>query len=156
MFCEQSKVTVVAYLKVLSQCLNQVSLFSENPKPSVILQTVKLPVVENEKCEEVFKVHAELGTTQMCVGGEMGYDSCGGDSGGPLMKVETLDGPPRYYLLGVVSFGAKNCGATTMPGVYTRISEYMNWIMNNMHAYVGRHSVRSQTAAGDFFHMNIN
>ncbi|XP_021941628.1 serine protease easter-like isoform X1 [Zootermopsis nevadensis] len=104
----------------------------DNPKPSVLLQTVKLPVVKNEKCEDAFKFHAKIGRTQMCVGGEVGYDSCGGDSGGPLMKVETLDGSPRYYLLGVVSFGARKCGATAMPGVYTRISEYMNWIMDNM------------------------
>jgi len=127
----------VAYLKVsslLSQDLDQVSLFSENPKQSVILQTVKLPVVDNEKCEKTFKLHAEIGPTQICVGGQVGYDSCAGDSGGPLMKVETLDGPPRYYLLGVVSFGVKRCGATTMPGVYTRISDYMNWLMDNMHA----------------------
>jgi secreted trypsin-like serine protease len=123
----------VAYLKTLSQYLNKVPLFSENPKPSAILQTVKLPIVENVKCEEAFKAHAEIGPTQMCVGGKVGYDSCGGDSGGPLMKVETLDGAPRYYLLGVVSFGAKRCGATRMPGVYTRVSGYMNWIMDNMH-----------------------
>ncbi|XP_069688618.1 venom protease-like [Periplaneta americana] len=105
----------------------------ENPKPSIILQTIKLPIVENEECEIAFKQYAEIGPTQMCVGGQVGQDSCGGDSGGPLMKVETLEGPPRYYLLGVVSFGAKRCGATTMPGVYTRISDYMNWVMDNMH-----------------------
>jgi transmembrane serine protease 9 len=127
----------VAYFKVsslLSHDLDQVSLFSENPKQSIILQTVKLPVVDNKKCEEAFKLHAEIGPTQICVGGQVGHDSCAGDSGGPLMKVETLDGPPRYYLLGVVSFGVKRCGATTKPGVYTRISAYMNWLMDNMHA----------------------
>ncbi|KAK7791936.1 hypothetical protein R5R35_002429 [Gryllus longicercus] len=103
------------------------------PKPAIVLQTIKLTVVENERCAKSFKEQAEIGPTQMCVGGDVGYDSCSGDSGGPLMKVEVHQGPPRYYLLGVVSFGAKRCGATTMPGVYTRIVSYMTWILENMH-----------------------
>nr|CAD7400073.1 unnamed protein product [Timema poppensis] len=107
----------------------------DNPKPSIKLQTIKLPVVDNEKCEVAFKYHADIGSTQMCVGGVVGQDSCGGDSGGPLMYVDTVgDDVPRYYLIGVVSFGAKRCGATTMPGVYTRVSYYLEWIMNNMHS----------------------
>ncbi|XP_066996045.2 CLIP domain-containing serine protease B4 [Anabrus simplex] len=106
----------------------------DTPKPSAILQTIKLAVVDNERCVDAFRMHADIGPTQMCVGGIVGQDSCGGDSGGPLMKVDVLDdGPPRYYLLGVVSFGAKRCGATTMPGVYTRMSSYMYWVMENMH-----------------------
>ncbi|KAJ9596094.1 hypothetical protein L9F63_012678, partial [Diploptera punctata] len=106
----------------------------ENPKPSVILQTIKLPIVENEKCVDAFKKHADIGPTQMCVGGMIGEDSCGGDSGGPLMKVDVVGRKePRYYLIGIVSFGAKRCGASTMPGVYTRIANYMNWIMDHMH-----------------------
>jgi len=49
------------------------------------------------------------------------------------MKVEALDGTPHYYLLGVMSFGAKRCAAIVMPGFDTRVSEYVNWIMENMH-----------------------
>ena len=108
-------------------------LFTENPQPSVILQTIKLPIIENEKCVKAFKLHAEIGPTQMCVGGVIGEDSCGGDSGGPLMKVDVVDqSGPKYFLIGVVSFGAKRCGASTMPGVYTRIADYMDWIMDHM------------------------
>lgn len=68
----------------------------------------------------------------MCVGGIIGEDSCGGDSGGPLMKVEAVDGPPKYYFLGVVSFGAKHCGESSTPAVYSRIAEYLRWILDNM------------------------
>ncbi|CAG2064182.1 unnamed protein product, partial [Timema podura] len=68
----------------------------DNPKPSIKLQTIKLPVVDNEKCEVAFKYHADIGSTQMCVGGVVGQDSCGGDSGGPLMYVDTVgDDVPR-------------------------------------------------------------
>lgn len=63
----------------------------------------------------------------------MRHDSSRGDAGSPLMKVEALDGTPHYYLLGVMSFGAKRCAAIVMPGFDTRVSEYVNWIMENMH-----------------------
>ncbi|XP_037947741.1 serine protease snake-like [Teleopsis dalmanni] len=53
-------------------------------------------------------------------------DTCQGDSGGPLlMKL------PNYnnivpYIVGLTSFGS-GCAAGT-PGVYTRISTYIDWI----------------------------
>ncbi|XP_033226885.1 spaetzle-processing enzyme-like [Belonocnema kinseyi] len=103
-----------------------------DPKPSVTLLTIKLPIVHLDKCRKSFKNYAEIGEGQMCVGGIVGHDSCGGDSGGPLMKVEALEGPPRYYLIGVVSFGAKHCGESDTPAVYTKISKYVTWILDNM------------------------
>ena len=59
----------------------------------------------------------------------LGEDSCKGDSGGPLVYREGADDP--WYQVGVVSFGTKKCGAGT-PGVYTRVSAYMDWISKNM------------------------
>jgi secreted trypsin-like serine protease len=51
-----------------------------------------------------------------------------GDSGGPLMK-EYSDGDnvPYRYLVGLTSFGAK-CGTAGSPGVYTKITSYLDWI----------------------------
>lgn len=46
-----------------------------------------------------------------------------GDSGGPLQSV-TADGLNR--LVGVTSFG-RGCGSP-VPGVYTRVSRYLDWI----------------------------
>jgi len=39
---------------------------------------------------------------------------------------------PRMYLLGVVSFGMKDCGKDKWPGVYTRTTHFMDWIMENL------------------------
>lgn len=39
---------------------------------------------------------------------------------------------PRYYLLGIVSFGAKDCGKEPLPGVYTNVIKYISWIVENM------------------------
>jgi hypothetical protein len=74
----------------LSQDSKPVSLFLENPKSNSILQTVKPPILQNEKCVKAFKNHTKIGATQLCAGGQVGHDS-----GGPLMKVDALDGPPH-------------------------------------------------------------
>ncbi|GLV43397.1 Melanization Protease 1 [Carabus blaptoides fortunei] len=99
---------------------------------SDVLQTVKLPVINNTRCRRAFRTIRISDEKQMCVGGEKGKDSCNGDSGGPMLKAEVVNGPPRYYQIAVVSFGARNCGGTSTPGVYTRVVYYMSWILDNI------------------------
>jgi len=63
----------------------------------------------------------------ICAGrtaGGVTYDSCNGDSGGPLIKYNA-DG--QDVLVGVVSFG-KECGNPTYPGVYGRVSAVKAWV----------------------------
>nr|XP_022910650.1 serine protease snake-like [Onthophagus taurus] len=62
---------------------------------------------------------------QICGGDpETMVDACHGDSGGPIqMKIQHL--PQMYRVVGVTSFG-NNCGL--VPGVYTRVSNYISWI----------------------------
>ena len=60
-----------------------------------------------------------------------GFDSCAGDSGGPLIA-RTQDGLSGImYLKGVVSFGSNACQGS-IPGVYTRVSNFMDWIIANL------------------------
>ncbi|XP_043217010.1 CLIP domain-containing serine protease 14D-like [Amphibalanus amphitrite] len=67
-----------------------------------------------------------------------GVDTCKGDSGGPLMSYEKLpQGVVRLTAVGVVSF-AIGCGSPLLPGVYTRVDSYIDWIQETMAAHGGR------------------
>jgi secreted trypsin-like serine protease len=39
---------------------------------------------------------------------------------------------PYYVLLGAVSFGPSKCGTVGVPGVYTKVSSYLEWISENI------------------------
>ena len=53
-----------------------------------------------------------------------------GDSGGPLMEIDLKDG--KTYLIGIVSFGPIQCGASDEPGAYTKVGAFIPWILNNL------------------------
>ena len=65
-----------------------------------------------------------------------GKDTCQGDSGGPLYYSETSLN--KYVLAGITSYGYQ-CGLPNYPGIYTRVSYYMNWI--NDQSYVNVASI---------------
>lgn len=69
---------------------------------------------------------------QLCAGGEYGIDTCRGDSGGGLVGLDLTHIRPLYVAVGVVSFGPVPCGQAGIPGVYTRVSEFVEWIRSNV------------------------
>ncbi|XP_017773669.1 PREDICTED: venom protease-like [Nicrophorus vespilloides] len=101
-------------------------------KSPQLLKTL-LPVVSNDECDRIYRKYANVTMKQLCAGGAMGRDTCGGDSGGPLYHVSLVEGgEPRYVQHGVVSYGPRHCGTDGQPAVYTRISYYMDWILDNL------------------------
>ncbi|XP_030035101.2 serine protease filzig-like [Manduca sexta] len=68
---------------------------------------------------------------QLCAGKLAGgVDACQGDSGGPLQVPKKLDinTPYKlYYVVGVTAFGF-GCARRNLPGVYTRVSSFLDWI----------------------------
>lgn len=86
--------------------------------------------VTEDICRQAYP-QANIDGTQVCAGGTANKDSCRGDSGGPLMYIGQRDGESVMYLGGVVSFGRK-CGLEGVPGVYTRVNQYLDWIVGNL------------------------
>ena len=60
-----------------------------------------------------------------------GTDSCQGDSGGPLWKWTGKDRNRRAVLVGIVSRGW-GCARKDVPGIYTKVSAYKEWIQNHI------------------------
>lgn len=104
-------------------------------KASNVKLQVWLPVVNSEDCNRIYgEKRISIGNGQLCAGGVEGKDSCIGDSGGPLMStgISSRDGRARYFVAGVVSFGPESCGTKDWPGVYTRVSHYTDWILDQL------------------------
>ncbi|XP_067648125.1 ovochymase-2-like [Eurosta solidaginis] len=111
---------------------------TEGGRASNILQELQIPVVENRVCRQTYEANKRLVSNQqfddtvVCAGDlNGGRDTCGGDSGGPLMVAEPYKGVTRFYELGVVSYGI-GCGRIGVPGVYTNVQKYINWILEKL------------------------
>ncbi|XP_031837453.2 trypsin-1 [Nomia melanderi] len=103
-------------------------------KRADILQKVDVRVIENSVCREWYASEGKstrVEVKQMCAGHEEGgRDTCWTDSGGPLMIGSHSGG--SMMVVGVVSWGI-GCARPRLPGVYTRVSEYIPWITKYAH-----------------------
>jgi len=68
----------------------------------------------------------------------VGVTTCKGDSGGPLFtrNSSTPDSEDNseqpWTLTGITSFGSSYCGDRSKPAVFTRVSEYLDWIREQL------------------------
>uniref|UniRef100_A0A8D2NE01 Transmembrane protease, serine 15 n=1 Tax=Zonotrichia albicollis TaxID=44394 RepID=A0A8D2NE01_ZONAL len=90
---------------------------------SNILQEAEVPLLSNEKCQQWMPKY-NITENMLCAGYDMGgIDSCQGDSGGPL----TFEDGDKWFLVGVTSFG-EGCALPQRPGVYARVTMFVDWI----------------------------
>ncbi|CAB0034980.1 unnamed protein product [Trichogramma brassicae] len=108
-----------------------------------VVQEVTVPVLSLDQCRKM-KYRANRITENMMCAGNGSQDSCQGDSGGPLLiedngrhEIGDSGGPlvamradKKYELIGVVSWG-NGCARAGYPGVYTRVTKYLDWILKN-------------------------
>lgn len=99
-------------------------------KRATVLQEVTIQVIDPPTCDRAYiqqrgtTIPRGITTQFLCAGvPEGGKDACQRDSGGPLMLLEG----DVWFLVGVVSFGFQ-CAQAGYPGVYTRVTSYLDWL----------------------------
>lgn len=88
-----------------------------------------LQIISNEECEETFWEF--ILDSMLCTSGVGGTGTCSGDSGGPLV----VNSNGRDILVGVTSFGAISGCEVGLPGAYTRVTSYLQWIIENSFSF---------------------
>lgn len=96
------------------------------------LMKVTLDQYSGLKCNEFTSVISSFPrgldeSTQLCAGSPERKDTCKGDSGGPLLQYHNQF-KCMFQVVGVTSTGVGNCGVPNVPGIYTRVYNYIDWI----------------------------
>lgn len=91
---------------------------------SLELRAAKVPILSNTVCNQP-EVYGNNVTDGMLCAGTLdgGVDACEGDSGGPLVCTSERG----HTLYGIISWGF-HCGYVNKPGVYVKVSHYLDWI----------------------------
>lgn len=106
---------------------------------SDLLQLVKLPVVPQDECRASYasrSIGYNITDNMFCAGFfEGGRDTCLGDSGGAFVSQSVTKDTRRWAVLGLVSWGGpEDCGSQRVYGVYTRVSNYVEWIQQHLNS----------------------
>ena len=103
---------------------------SQGGQGSDILQYIEVPIIDYNDSGLSWQLSNSVNSNTEIIAGAIdgGMDSCQGDSGGPLVvrNVEDTD----WLLVGITSWGL-GCAQDGRPGVYTKVSNYINWINVN-------------------------
>lgn len=93
---------------------------------SQLLREAQVQVLADETCRRE-DFYGDLMTENMLCAGrpDWSQDACEGDSGGPLV----CEFGERLFLFGIISWG-EGCAQENRPGVYTRVTNYNQWIQN--------------------------
>ncbi|MGB8692042.1 MAG: serine protease [Steroidobacteraceae bacterium] len=102
----------------------------EGKAPTAVLMQTDLQINDAGYCARKLKVRPDQVDNDVLCAAAAAQKTCLGDSGGPVVLTE---GRP-YYLVGVVSWGAKDCKGDAAPGVYTRVGAFAAWINDVLQA----------------------
>ncbi|XP_038616447.1 transmembrane protease serine 3 [Tachyglossus aculeatus] len=95
---------------------------------SAELNHAAVPLLSNKVCNHRDVYGGIIAPSMLCAGYlQGGVDSCQGDSGGPL----ACEDGRVWKLVGATSFGI-GCADVNKPGVYSRITSFLDWIHEQM------------------------
>ena len=97
----------------------------EDGENSDVLRVVHVPIIGRDLCNTVYD--DTITKTMLCAGAS-NRDSCQNDSGGPLVVWRRRK---PAVLVGIVSHG-RGCGEKYYPGIYTKVSSFVDWIENTI------------------------
>ncbi|KAF2900224.1 hypothetical protein ILUMI_05963 [Ignelater luminosus] len=89
---------------------------------SDVLHAVTIRLVNHNVCKKKYRT-GEVTNSMVCAI-EKGKDACMYDSGGPLIR--------NNILIGIVSWGPEDCATDHLPGVYTKVSFFSDWLRRKM------------------------
>jgi len=98
------------------------------------LRFAYLDEITNSECQRKYNdyyrrsTHKPRITREMICAGNEEADACSGDSGSPLLW---LNSDLRWMVGGVVSFGPSSCG-NKAPGVYAKVETSLDWIRSQI------------------------
>ncbi|CAL8372303.1 unnamed protein product [Arctogadus glacialis] len=109
----------------------------DDGESSLSLNAAQVALLSNKACNRAEVYQGFISPRMICAGYLAGgTDSCQGDSGGPL----ACEGPSVWKLVGATSWGI-GCAEPNKPGVYTRITQLLSWV----HQQMEREEARSST-----------
>uniref|UniRef100_A0A6B2EK78 limulus clotting factor C n=1 Tax=Phlebotomus kandelakii TaxID=1109342 RepID=A0A6B2EK78_9DIPT len=93
------------------------------------LQEADMHVQPAKSCKRHYYGTGQVVTRHMLCASSRDYvsDTCGGDSGGPLLCRDPKSPSRPWTLFGITSFG-DDCTVSESPGVYTRVAAFRKWI----------------------------
>ncbi|KAB7496679.1 Tryptase beta-2 [Armadillidium nasatum] len=98
------------------------------------LHKLQSAIVSNGLCDDRWRENGApkgfIVPSMICMDAQNG-DSCNGDSGGPSV-IEHPQSSGFYTQVGIVSFGSGSCTEKKLPGVYTNVAYYLDWINKEM------------------------
>ncbi|XP_068602085.1 transmembrane protease serine 3 [Brachionichthys hirsutus] len=103
---------------------------------SVVLRSAMVPLISTRTCNQPEVYNGFISPWMVCAGHlEGGTDSCQGDSGGPLACQDSS----LWKLVGATSWGI-GCAVRNKPGVYTRVTQSLSWVRQQMEREEARNS----------------
>lgn len=108
---------------------------------SQYLREAQVNILADDVCRHEDYYASKITDNMFCAGRpDWSQDACQGDSGGPLV----CEVGHKLWLFGVISWG-EGCAKEFRPGVYTRVTNYNQWIE-------GKTGLSSTTAGSLFSH----